>query len=375
MTAKAPLVIVGGGPAGAMAACLLAQQGQRPLLLERHVAPHDVVCGAFLGPDTLARLATVGINPDQLGASHIHALRLVRGSREIVRPLPFAARGLSRLRMDAALLDTAAQQGADIRRGAHVTRMLGASDGLIDIMLRDGSSLRTGTAMLASGKHDLHGAPRPYPAHRPQMIGLKQTLNLSPAQTDTLRGWIELYLFPGGYAGLQLVESNQANLCLIIDSRLYAGWDALLQKIATDSPLFAARLASAAPCHARPLAIANIPYGYRYRATAQDWPGLYRLGDQAAVIASLAGDGIGIALASAQAAVDALTAGWPAPRFHKALSRTLRPTLRSAGLLQAAALNLRMQNWAMALLACQPWLLDRMAWATRLPAGPVLRVR
>jgi flavin-dependent dehydrogenase len=49
------------------------------------------------------------------------------------------------------------------------------------------------------------------------------------------------------------------------------------------------------------LAIAGVPYGWRARTTQ---PGLFRIGDQAAVIASLAGDGVAIALSSGRMAAE-----------------------------------------------------------------------
>ena len=53
-------------------------------------------------------------------------------------------------------------------------------------------------------------------------------------------------------------------------------------------------------------AIANVPYGWRLR---EGRSGLFRLGDQAGVIPSLAGEGMGIALASGVSAAEAFARG------------------------------------------------------------------
>ncbi len=45
------LIIVGGGPAGAVSALLTARAGARVLLLERAVFPRDKVCGDCLNPE------------------------------------------------------------------------------------------------------------------------------------------------------------------------------------------------------------------------------------------------------------------------------------------------------------------------------------
>ena len=70
-------------------------------------------------------------------------------------------------------------------------------------------------------------------------------------------------------------------------------------------------------------AIASVPYGWRATETE---PGVYRLGDQAGVIPSLAGEGMGIALTSGILAGEAVLAGRPAEAFQRDLARrTGRP--------------------------------------------------
>ena len=83
-------------------------------------------------------------------------------------------------------------------------------------------------------------------------------------------------------------------------------------------------------------AIGLVPYGWRARETQ---PGLFRLGDQAAVIPSLAGEGLGIAIASGTAAAEAYLAGGPdaAPRFQSDFARRANKPLALAGLFKSLA--------------------------------------
>ena len=67
--------------------------------------------------------------------------------------LPFAAAGLSRRVMDAALLDRAEALGAEVRRGVAVRS---AGPGGLDV---DGVWLPAPTLLLATGKQDLRGTP------------------------------------------------------------------------------------------------------------------------------------------------------------------------------------------------------------------------
>ena len=58
----------------------------------------------------------------------------------------------------------------------------------------------------------------------------------------------------------------------------------------------------------RPASIARVPYGY-FCADHAAADGLYRVGDQAAVIPSFTGEGVAIALRSARLAAAAVLAG------------------------------------------------------------------
>ena len=53
---RIPALVIGGGPAGSIAALHLAQGGMRPLLIEREREGHDPVCGGFVSADALGLL-------------------------------------------------------------------------------------------------------------------------------------------------------------------------------------------------------------------------------------------------------------------------------------------------------------------------------
>src|SRR5208282_2700853 len=124
---------------------------------------------------------------------------------------------LRRLRADAALLDAARDAGVDVRAGTHV-RVLD------DIEVAD--------VLVATGKHALRGVAR---VGRPgPLVGFKTYLRLRAPQTEALRGNVELVLYAGGYAGLQLVEDDTATLCLLAKrSRLQScgGFDGLIESL------------------------------------------------------------------------------------------------------------------------------------------------
>jgi len=328
----APVLIVGGGPAGSAAAIALARGGAAPELIDRSAEPRDVVCGGFLGWDAIAALGRIGLDPHALGARPIRRVRLVAGARIAEADLPRAAAGLSRRRLDAELLALAERAGAAVTRGRAARAFEHGR-----LRFDDGEEVESGALFLATGKHELRGLARPLEDQRdPPTAGLRAELPDRPDLERVLAGVVELHLYDGGYAGLLLQENGTSNLCIAISrARLSAagGPAPLLDELVAEAPILGERLGGAVPEMWE--AVAGVPYGWR---TAETRPGLFRLGDQAAVIASLAGDGIAIALTSAEAAARAFLSNGPAgaPAYQRGFSgQTARPiavaeTLRHA---------------------------------------------
>jgi flavin-dependent dehydrogenase len=320
-------LIAGAGPAGCAAAIRLAAGGVRPLLVERSDGPRDMVCGGFLGWDALAALKRLGLDPERLGAHPISRLRLVTSRGSLETKLPHLAAGLSRRTLDAALQEAAAAAGVEMLRG----RTIKAADpAQCMLRLEDGEELIGEALLIATGKHELRGAERGAGiADAP--LGLRAAVR----GASDLEGVIELHLFDGGYSGALTQEDGTTNLCLSVSrARLKAagGVEPLLAELAAELPALGRRLEGG------PLggwsAIAGVPYGWR---TGRSTAGVYRVGDQAAVIASLAGDGVAIALESGMAAAEALLAGRGGPDFQTAFAaRAARPLAVAERLRHAA---------------------------------------
>ncbi|WP_129586189.1 FAD-dependent monooxygenase [Sphingomonas montana] len=349
-------LIAGGGPAGAAAAILLARGGASPRLLERSTEPHDVVCGAFLGWDALASLRVLGIDPAALGAHPITRVRVIAGGRIVETALPHPAAGLSRRILDEALLAAAATARTRIDRGITIRDATGTT-----LRLRDGDTATGDALFLATGKHDLRGLARPRPLA--PSIGFRTALPVSPKLTATLTGMIELHAFDGGYAGILLQEDGRANFCLSASADRIGpgGVDALLAEIARDAPLLADRAATARDW----VAIAGVPYGWR---TGKTEPNLFRLGDQAAVIASLAGDGVAIALASGASAARAYLRTGPAgaQAWQRDFAARSRRPLLVASTIRHMAEHSRWRGPMTGLLAALPGIARIAARATRI---------
>jgi flavin-dependent dehydrogenase len=367
----AEALVIGGGPAGAALATLLARGGETVTLVEREAGPHDKVCGEFISGEAAGYLRGLGLDLVGLGAVHVDRVRLAARGKPAETRLPFLAFSLSRRRLDEALLELAADAGVELIRG-HRVRGLERAGGRWRAAIDGGSAVEAETAFLATGKHDLKGLRRPAGVHG-DLVGFKMHLRLDPAQAAALDGAVELHLFPGGYAGLEPIEDGLANLCLVADRHALSrpAFPGLLETIRGACPSLDHRLRRAESLWPRPLAISAIPYGHV--ATAED--GLWRLGDQAAVIPSFAGDGLGIALHSAHAAAVAWLAGESAAAFQRRLAADLGPRVKAAALLSRLLVQSWAQGVAVGLARLRPQLLSAAAASTRIPEGVLDRFR
>jgi flavin-dependent dehydrogenase len=364
VTERAQILVIGGGLAGAAAACLLARAGRQVVLAERESGPRDKVCGEFLAPEARRVLSLLGIDLAALGAERVDRVRMILGHRETEAALPFEGASLSRRILDEALLVRAAAAGTDLRRGWRATGLEGGP-GDWRVRFDAGRSLRVETVLLATGKHDLRGWRRPA-GLQGDLVGFKQHLALRPAAARSLAGMVDLLLFDGGYAGVQLVGAGRAALCLVVRrGRLAASggsWEALLGAVMRETPALARRLEGAVPCTERPLAVTAIPYGWVRRGSE----GLWRLGDQAAVVPSFTGEGMALALGSAELAAGSMLAGDSADLYQRRLCRRIRARVTASCILSHALVRTPTQHLLTGLARIFPSLLGHTAAATRL---------
>ena len=339
---RTPPLIVGGGPAGSAVAIALAQGGAHAVIHERQSETGDAICGGFLSWRTLASLERLGVS---VAGHPVDRVALFAGDVMASAPLPAGAVGVSRRVLDTMMLARAEAAGAGVERG-------------VTVKTWDGEPL-----FLATGKHELRGLARPKAGGDPT-LGLRLRLPPHAALTRLIGGAIELHLFDRGYVGLVAQEDGSANLCLAVrKSRLAeadGNPDTLLRQIGW-GPL-GERLAYAD--WSQPVdAIASVPYGWRATTTA---PGVWRLGDQAACIPSLAGEGMGIAVASGIAAARQWLQGSDAETFQRNFAGRTRRPVGLAKLLWQAAENPRFAAAGVRSIGVMPSLASLAARLTRI---------
>lgn len=127
-------VVVGGGPAGATTATILAQLGRQPLLLERADFPRHHI-GESLMPQSYWTFKRLGML-DKLSASNFprkESVQFVPPSGKDSQPYYFTDRDpgewsttwqVCRDTFDKMMLDNARAHGVDVREGVRVTKVI-----------------------------------------------------------------------------------------------------------------------------------------------------------------------------------------------------------------------------------------------------------
>ncbi len=305
------VVVVGAGPAGALAAHGLASRGVRVLLVEQRLFPRWKVCGACLSPQALAALKTAGLGDLVAAQGGLSLERLQLGVAGRVNPIALGAgRVLSRSRLDQALLEAAVAVGATVMTGTRA--VLGAAaTGLEpdrEVVLQKGTarwSVRAKVVLIAAGlshraidnETEISTSIQPH-----SRIGAGCVLPGEAA--DLAPGVLQMAVGQGGYVGLVRVESGEINLACAFDRPMLGsvGGAALLcQKILAEAGFAtlpglkesAWQLTAALSRRTIPLA------GQR----------LLLLGDAAGYVEPFTGEGMGWAITSSLAALPLVLRG------------------------------------------------------------------
>ena len=226
-------IIVGGGPAGATAALLLARAGWSVALVEQSQFPRRKVCGEYVSAASLPLLHALGVAGVFLVSAgpEIKRVGLFAERAMLSAPMPplTAApqpwgRALSRERLDALLLQHAVRAGAHLWQPCKVTGVELACGvhrcRIVHRPTRDVIELRARLAIAAHGSW--HAGAWPWlPEARTRgsdLLGFKAHFGGGSLPLDLM----PMLVFPGGYGGMVHTDSGRVSLsCCVRRDQLH----------------------------------------------------------------------------------------------------------------------------------------------------------
>jgi geranylgeranyl reductase family protein len=342
------VVVVGGGPAGCATAILLRQRGHDVLLLDEARFPRDKVCGEGVSPEAWRLLDLLGARGavEALGPHPLRGMSLVspRGTafhgtyRRADDDVGFAVR---RDRLDQALLSRVREAGVEVRERTKATGVLRTGASVTGVTAQNGTGPERFDARLvvaADGR-------RSVVARELGLLGEHRSLRKFAVRghwdgVEGLRESGEMHVGLGGYCGIAPLGARSANLAFVLDRRAMARAGGDLEAfyratIAARWPALHERLAGATLL-APPRAIGPLALVAR-RACA---PGVLLVGDAAGFYDPFTGEGVTLALRSAELAAETADGALRSGRtddldaYDRARHRATRDKFRLNRLLQ-----------------------------------------
>lgn len=221
------LVVIGAGPAGALAARQAAAAGLVVLLLDAKYFPRSKACGGCLNSRAISVLDGVGLGHvlDRSRSAPIQAIELRRSNRIARLPLP-SGRAIGRREFDQALADAAVAAGATFLDGTQALVESSSESNWRSISVVRGSvrsTLRAHVVICADGL--TRSSVRRLAGH-----GSKVAMNSRIGIGATLPGGditipphlITMIVARHGYVGLADCGSNRVNVAAALDADVLA---------------------------------------------------------------------------------------------------------------------------------------------------------
>jgi flavin-dependent dehydrogenase len=372
-------VVVGGGPAGSVAATSIASCGYHVALLEKLCFPRETLCGEFLSEEVDRVISEMGLQREfqALRPNPLRSFKLLPQRSSPVRaPLGFTAYGVRRGAFDSMLLDAARRGGVSVIQPAEATAIERDRRGFV-VRYRYGRDQHTCHAawvIAAYGKSSfLHKQlGRTFAGKRTGFIGFKY--HVPQGLIENLgNDEIAIALGPRGYCGISRVDSDAVTVCALerrekgnVSTHEY------LRALARVNPHFGRVVTAPALAIVPTLPVngtGNLYFGHREIAVN----GVLMVGDAAGMIAPLAGDGISIAMQQGRligrlfAEVRPHPAGWKSfsNLYRRESERMFAPRKRLALLCQHIAMSDAMRPAITPLLSLAPGLLAAAIERTR----------
>lgn len=292
--AKYDVLIIGGGLAGLTTALHLSQTNCRICLIEKNEFPHHKVCGEYVSNEVLSYLNSLGIDPLAVGAKKIDNFQITNTAGHLLSArLPLGGFGISRYLFDLLLFE-AVEKKVDIIFDT-VEKVVFES-GRFSVYTQRSGTVEAQFVIGAFGKRSNLDTylKRSFIQQKSPWLAVKAHYDCD-FPDDT----VALHNFNGGYCGLSRTETNAVNVCYLAtfnSFKKHSGIDGFQKEELSKNPYLRSFFQEAKPLFEKPLAISQI--SFQKKKTVENH--IFMLGDSAGLIHPLCGNGMAMAIRSAQ---------------------------------------------------------------------------
>lgn len=221
-------IVIGAGPAGALAARGLAQRQLKTLLVDRKAFPRDKVCGSCISRSALTLLEHAGLGSriEQLQGVPLAEATVRIKSRALRVPMPLVV-VIPRLELDAALVEAAIAEGAEFL--PEVSALVSprgplekASSRNFELKNSKGSSVTTLASVVVAADGLGHPSLRNCREFKDRVarnsrMGLGATISTASSGFDL--GTVTMAVARSGYVGAVRLRDGRLHLAAAIDRR------------------------------------------------------------------------------------------------------------------------------------------------------------
>lgn len=195
---KSDVVVVGAGPAGSAAAAWAARAGRDVLVIDSAQFPRDKACGDGLTPRAVAELERLGLGPWLDTRIRHRGLRMSGFGADVEVPWPgpsFPSTGsaVPRTELDDRIRSVAADDGAKMLLGAKAVGVHHDSQGRVEsVLLDDGSAIGCTDLIVADGARSTLGRVLGRTWHKETVYGVAIRGYIATPRAD--EPWITSHL-------------------------------------------------------------------------------------------------------------------------------------------------------------------------------------
>ena len=291
------VIIIGGGLAGLCNAIHLSKMGKKVLLIEKNEYPKHKVCGEYISNEVLPYLDFLEVNPFDFGAVRINKFQLSTTKSNIISAkLPLGGFGISRYTLDLVLSEKAKENGVTILQDV-VLNITFLKD-FFQVETKDNNIFTSKITIGAFGKRSLLDVKmgRNFIQKKSPYLGVKMHV-----KGNFKEDLVALHNFKGGYCGVSKVENNAINLCYITNYatfKQYKNIEDFQEQVVFKNNYLKEIFQSSEALFEKPLSISQISFETKKPVENH----ILMCGDSAGMIHPLCGNGMSMAIQSAQLA-------------------------------------------------------------------------